>query len=114
MADFFKLKCDVKEALKVRGLEDRGRVQQFIDTECLRLCNEKVPKDSNALIESGNIHTKIGNGQLEYRTVYARRWYYMPANFSEAPERGNYWFERMKQQHKEKILAGAKKVASGG
>ncbi len=89
-------------------------MQQFIDNECLKLCAPKVPKDSNALIESGKIHTKIGSGQLEYRTPYARRWYYMPAQFQRAPERGNYWFERMKQQYKEQILAGAKKIAGGG
>lgn len=117
MADMFWLKaflCNEKDVLKNLGIEEKGRVQQFIDTECLRLCASKVPKDSNTLIESGNINTKAGSGQLEYRTPYARRWYYMPANFQEAPERGNYWFERMKQQNKEKILAGARRIAGGG
>lgn len=114
MANMFRLNCNVDAAVKSRGLEDNGKVQQFIDTECLRLCTPKIPKDTNALIESGNIHTKIGSGELEYRTPYARRWYYMPASFSEAPERGNYWFERMKQQYKEQILAGAKRITSGG
>ena len=116
MADMFSLKsfnCDTNAAIKKRGLEENGKVQQFIDSECLRLCAPKVPKDSNTLIESGNVNTKIGSGQLEYRTPYARRWYYMPASFSEAPERGNYWFERMKQQYKDKILAGAKRIAGG-
>lgn len=114
MANMFRLNCNIGAILRAKGLEDGGRVQQFIDAECLRLCAPKVPKDTNALIESGNIHTKIGSGKLEYRTLYARRWYYMPASFSEAPERGNYWFERMKQQHKDQILAGAKKIAGGG
>ena len=114
MADFFRLKafkCDADMVLKNRGLDDGGSVQQFIDSECLRLCAPKVPKDTGALIESGNIHTKVGSGQLEYRTPYARRWYYMPANFQEAPERGNYWFERMKEQYKKQILDGAIKEA---
>ena len=116
MADFFRLKsikCDINNILHKRHLEDGGEVQRFIDTECLRLSAQKIPKDTNALIESGNIHTKVGSGQLEYRTPYARRWYYMPANFQLAPERGNYWFERMKQQYKERILEGAKKIAKG-
>lgn len=112
--DFFRLKCNANEVLRTRGLEENGKVQQFIDTECLRLSNEKAPKDTGALIKDANVRTKIGSGQLEYHAVYARRWYYMPASFSEAPERGNYWFERMKQQYKEQILAGAKKVAGGG
>lgn len=114
MADMFKLVCDVDKVVRSRGLEEDGRVQKFIDTECLRLSAPKVPKDTNALIESGNIHTNIGSGQLEYRTPYARRWYYMPASFSEAPERGNYWFERMKQQYREQILKGAQRKANGG
>lgn len=88
-------------------------MQQFIDTECLRRCEDKVPKDSNMLIESGNIHTTIGSGRIIYRTPYARRWYYMPAEFQEYPERGNYWFERMKQQYREQILSGAKKLLGG-
>ena len=36
-----------------------------------------------------------------------KRWYYRPANFSGAPERGNRWFERMKDKHWKEILAGA-------
>lgn len=117
MTDFFRLEafeCNPQKVLKRRGLDEGGKVQQFIDTECLRLCAQKVPKDTNALVESGNIHTKIGSGQLEYRTPYARRWYYREANFQDAPERGNYWFERMKQQYKDKILAGAQKIVNGG
>ena len=115
--DFFRLssvECDKEKVLKKRHLESGGKVQQFIDTECLRLSNERAPKDTNALIESGIIHTKIGSGQLEYRTPNARRWYYRPAHFEQAPMRGNYWFERMKQQYKDQILSGAKKLAGGG
>lgn len=89
-------------------------VQEFVDSECLRLCEPKVPKRENILIESGHLNTQIGSGQIKYRTPYARRWYYMPAKFHEAPERGNYWFDRMKQQYKNKILAGAKRTANGG
>ena len=95
-----------------RGLDNNGKVQQFIDSETLRYCEPLVPKDSNALIESGKINTQIGSGRVNYHTPYARRWYYMPAQFSESPTRGNYWFERMKQNGgKEKILDGAKRLA---
>lgn len=100
--------------LRKRGLQEAGPVQSFIDSECLRLCDQFVPKDTGALKQSGIINTMIGSGEIRYRTVYARRWYYMPADFQEAPQRGNYWFERMKQQYKDKILAGAKKIAGGG
>ena len=77
----------------------------------LRLCEPKVPKDSNALIESGIINTNIGSGEVVYNTPYARRWYYMPADFQDAPERGNYWFERMKRESLKDILASAAKEA---
>lgn len=85
------------------------------------MSNEKAPKDTNTLIESGVIHTKIGSGELEYRTHYARKWYYMPANFQEGSGsgmrtigRGNYWFHRMAAENKERILKGAQKISNGG
>lgn len=97
---------------KIRG------VQAFIDSEVLRLCAPLVPKDTGILIQSGIMHTNIGSGEVRYRTPYARRWYYMPANFAEGSGsgmtsvgRGNYWFERMKREHLEQILKGAKKEA---
>lgn len=109
----FHLDCDNQSVIRSRGLEENGRVQQFIDSEVLRLCEPKVPKDTSMLIQSGINNTQIGTGEVRYRTLYARRWYYMPAKFDQAPERGNYWFERMKQQHKDKIFAGARRIASG-
>lgn len=114
MANMFHLKSfdyNQERIIKDRGLENSGNVQRFIDSECLRLTAPFVPKDTGALIESGTINTKIGSGEVIYNTPYARRWYYMPAQFQGAPERGNYFFERMKQQYKEQILAGAKKLA---
>lgn len=119
MANLFRLKsvqCDSDKVIRRFGLEEKGRVQKFIDSECLRLSNELAPFDQHTLIESGNALTKIGSGQLEYRTPYARRLYYHPEyNFSTEhnPQAGGYWFERMKQQHKEKILAGARRIAGG-
>ena len=132
MADMFKLETPKGELVKVKTPEGEIKmeirwnpgfgpemtdkingVQAFIDSECLRLCDPLVPKDTGILKQSGIMHTKIGSGQIEYRTPYARKWYYIPANFQESPERGNYWFERMKQQHKEQILAGAKRIAGG-
>ena len=115
MADFFTLKSfqlNVQKSLKNRGLEDNGKVQQYIDSKVLEYCAPKVPKDTGALIASGKVHTQIGSGEVKYRTVYARRWYYRPANFQQAPERGNYWFERMKQQHRKHILDGATRIAN--
>src|SRR5574344_2124997 len=73
-----------------------NKAQQFIDSECLKLCDLKIQKDTGILKQSGIMNTNIGEGEIVYRTPYARRWYYMPAQFQGAPQRGNYWFERMK------------------
>ena len=117
MADFFRLKsidCDIDKLMHTRGLEPGGPVQQFIDSECLRLCDPLVPFDQGTLKESGVINTVVGSGEIKYRTPYARRWYYMPANFQGAPDRGNYWFDRMKNNGgKDQILRGAAKLAGG-
>ena len=109
-----KMEIRWKEGFGPEMTKNFRGAQEFIDSECLRLCDQFVPKDTGILKQSGIMHTVIGSGELRYRTVYARRWYYMPAAFQEAPQRGNYWFERMKQQYKDKILAGAKKIAGGG
>lgn len=104
----------VEEILRARGLEDGGRVQRFIDSEVLRLCDPYAPRDNGDLIKSGLINTVVGSGIVEYNTPYARRWYYEPASFQGAPMRGNYWFERMKNEGgKEKILRGAAMIAGG-
>lgn len=102
------------QLLANRGLQANGRVQRFVDSEVLRRCDPMVPKDTGDLIGSGIRSTTIGSGEVKYSTVYARRWYYCPANFQGAPMRGNYWFERMKNSGgKEAILRGAAAMAGG-
>lgn len=117
MASHFSFKTLImskSEVLKNHGLEKGGKVQRFIDSECLRLCEGKIPKDQSTLIQSGIINTDVGSGQVKWSTPYARRLYYHPEyNFQEGPERGAYWFERMKQENKEDILKGASKMAGG-
>lgn len=117
MAGHFSFKTFIfnkNNTLKSRGLEKGGKVQVFIDSECLRLSERKIPKDTNALIRSGQINTKVGSGQVIWRTPYARRLYYHPEyNFNEAPERGAYWFDRMKKQYGKQILKNAAKLAGG-
>ena len=105
----------LQDILERRGLEPGGEVQQFVDSEVLRLCDPYVPKDTGMLIKSGILHTTIGSGEVVYDTPYARACYYVPAKFQGAPKRGNYWFDRMKNEGgKEKILIGAAKIAGGG
>lgn len=103
-----------KEVAESRGINEGGPVQQLIDSKCLHLCDPYVPKDTGALIASGIINTQIGSGKVKYRTPYARRWYYMPADFDGSPQRGNYWFERMKAQGgKDTILREVRRMTRG-
>lgn len=66
------------------------------------------------LIRSGELGTVVGSGEVNYVAPYASKQYW---NTSESrnydPRRGGKWFERMKADHKQQILAGAKKIAGG-
>ena len=66
--------------------------QRFVDSEVLRRCTPYVPMDTGELIRSGLRETKIGGGEVIYKTPYARRWYHEPARFDGRPMRGSYWF----------------------
>lgn len=109
MIEFKTLEYNIDRIKNSHGIGEYGPVQKYIDSEVLRLCDPFVPKDTGELISSGTRSTRIGSGEVIYNTVYARRWYYMPAHFNEAPNRGNYWFERMKQQYLKQILDGAQR-----
>lgn len=90
------------------------KAQRFIDGEVLRLCTPYVPMDTSALIKSGILGTVIGMGEVRYISPYAARLYYNPQyHFNEAPQRGAYWFERMKADHKDEILEGTKRYTGG-
>ena len=84
--------------------------QKHVDAAVLRYDRPYVPKDRGKLIESGDLHTVVGSGEVVYKTPYARKWYYTPANFQGAPMRGMKWFERMKVDKKDAILREASEV----
>lgn len=111
---FYKgFEFDQMKALKKRDLDTGGKVQKFIDSECIRLMAPYTPMDIGTLINSASYQTAIGSGKIVQQTPYAKRWYYEPANFEGAPMRGNKWFERMKASHKDSILRGAASIAGG-
>lgn len=99
------------EVIQKRELKEGGRVQKFIDNECIRLMDPYTPMDNGDLIKSATINTTPGTGRIVQITPYAKRWYYTPANFQGAPMRGNKWFERMKASHRDSILRGAASLA---
>lgn len=110
-----KLVFDLRMAIAKRGLELGGKVQKIIDSEVIRRVDPYTPKRPGAkggtLIKSATLHSKIGQGVVRNVTPYARRMYYNPQyNFTDAPRRGAYWFERMKADQKEDILRTAAKA----
>lgn len=77
--------------------------QAFIDQECIRRMNPETPRLLGALVKSATLGTAIGSGEINQIAPYARRQYY------EHKEK-SYWFERMKNRHKDSILKGAQKI----
>lgn len=122
--------------LRDRGLQDMGPVQKFIDQECIRLMAPYTPFRAGMLERSATLGTKIGSGEINQIAPYARYQYYgklmvssitgsawshgeskvltdndLQYDKSKHPQAGPFWFERMKTDHKEDILEGARKVA---
>ena len=77
--------------------------QRFVDQECIRRMAPETPRRTGMLIKSATLGTVIGSGQINQIAPYARRQYY------EHKEK-SYWFERMKNRHKDSILKGAMKI----
>lgn len=77
--------------------------QAFIDQECVRRMAPETPRRTGVLIKAASLGTTIGSGEIVQDTPYARRQYY------EHKEK-SYWFERMKNRHKDSILRGAQKI----
>lgn len=117
MSTNFNVKIEInslQDILKKRGLETKGEVQKFVDSEVLRQSDPYVPKLEGVLIESGQKATVIGSGKVKYKTPYAKRQYYegrSPGTSERGALRGKPWFERMKNSHLQQILEGAKKKA---
>lgn len=80
--------------------EGFGNAQEFVDSEVLRRMAPDTPKRTGVLIKSATLGTVIGSGEVNQIAPYARRQYY------EHKEK-SYWFERMKNRHKDSILKGA-------
>lgn len=95
------------EIIKKRGLEEGGRVQQYVDSEVMRYMQPYMPKLSGTMIESMVIATDIGSGEVVVNTSYAKKVSKKARYNKEEPLRGARFFERMKADHNDDILNGA-------
>lgn len=99
-----------EEILKKRGLEKGGIVQQYVDSEVMRYMQPYMPKLTGIMIESMVISTNIGSGEVVVDTPYAKKRSKSARNNG---QRGPYFFERMKADHRDDILEGAAKLSGG-
>lgn len=96
-------KLEWKEGFGRSESEKFDKKQQYVDQECIRRMSADTPFRTGVLRKSATLGTTIGSGEIHQIAPYARRQYY------EHKEK-SYWFERMKNKHKDSILKGAKKI----
>lgn len=84
------------------------KTQEYVDSSVLRYCDPLVPMRTGVLKRSGILGTIIGSGDVRYIAPYAKKQYYENRGTG---QRGKMWFERMKGQHLDSILAGAASIA---
>jgi hypothetical protein len=109
-----KAKIEWNPGFGVQRTRAFNSAQEYIDNAVLRLDDPYVPYRTGMLIKSGILGTVIGSGEVQYITPYAHRQYYHTATTrGYDAQRGAYWFERMKVDHREEILNGAACIAGG-
>lgn len=128
-----------EELLKRRGLQEGGAVQKFIDSESMRYMSDYMPRRQAGELEHMMVlGTVIGSGRIDIPGPYAHYLHEgilfvspttgspwakkdeikIPTDrelqYTGAPMRGKKFFDRMKADHKDDILAGAMAVADRG
>ncbi len=107
---------DINKCMHRLGIDDGGRVQQFVTNEFMKNVQPYVPFDlaekyenPGRLIDSCHIENET---DVVWNTPYARRLYYHPEyNFQGSPTRGGYWADRyMQNGGMEEIEQGARRI----
>ncbi len=65
-----------EQLLRERGLQKGGKVQKFIDSECIRHMDKYTPFQTGFLKRSVILGSVIGSGILRYIASYSRSVYY--------------------------------------
>lgn len=104
------------DCIKKLGLEERGRVQQYVTNEFMKNVQPFVPFDVAGKFENpgrliDSCHIENGT-DVVWNTPYARRLYYHPEyDFQGAPMRGGYWADRyMQNGGREEIEQGVRRI----
>lgn len=116
-----KVKLDVESIPQIkqsRGLEERGRVQQMIDNEVIRLMTPYVPYRNGPLARSSYRMTQIGSGLVKQggpSAPYARRWYYNKEEVEFVGGKVDHWFDKaMRNGGAKEILKEVQEIIGGG
>ena len=92
---------DLQDCIRTLGLEEKGRVQQYVTNEVMNLSEAYVPFDEAGKYPNpGRLKNSVhieDRTDVVWQAPYARRWYYEDANFQGAPKRGRLWADRMLQ-----------------
>lgn len=90
--------------------------QKFVDSEVLRLSEPYTPLRTGMLVKSGTLGTDVGSGKVEWIAPYSRSQYYSvrKPGSQTGPNRGPFWFSRMKAVYKDQIVSGARRIAGRG
>lgn len=107
-----------EQLLRERGLQRGGKVQKFIDSECIRHMDKYTPFQTGFLKRSVILGSVIGSGILRYVASYSRSVYYNNAGrgiegTAHGGLRGPKWWERMKAVYGDIILRSAAKLCGG-
>ena len=85
--------------------------QKFVDSEVMRCMAPYMPMRTGAMIKSMQLGTIIGTGEVNVITPYAARQNDTAPSRPYDAQRGGKFFERMKADHRDDILRGAKSKA---
>lgn len=100
----FNVNVDLNNSkLKAKLNHAKKAAQAQLDQDVLKDSNYFIPKQDGYLERSGILHSRIGEGHIEWNTPYARRLYYNPQyNFSKDvnPNAQGLWFEAAKARNK--------------
>lgn len=95
---------DFDEGELVKRIEAAAtKAQKQLDARVLSDSNYWCPLDTGTLMRSAELATRLGSGQLEWRTPYAQKQYYGDFDHTKSlkPHATAMWFETAKAQNAE-------------
>lgn len=93
------------------ALAPGGMVQKYLDSTIINGVEPYVPMKKGTLTRSGILHSRVGYGQIIWKTPYARYLWYgksstgkdLKFNKSRHPLAGKAWGERYKADHLDEL-----------